>query len=263
MKKTEISIVVLSCDKNSFLWDGFFTLLDKYWTLHPQRIVLSTESLQYTYKNVVISNSRSTNEDWSTRLFHAICDANSEYVIIMLDDFFIKDMVAESKIEKYFDIIRKDSRIAAISLEPQPGCKTGRYASEEIVKRRRIASYRINAQPTIWRSNYLIKILRKGESPWQFEVSGTFRSFFEKGELYAVATGDSSIIPTDKGWLVVRGVLNDTLADYYKKEEGIDLQPYMGKSIQTTPKNRFKLLRIIGYGAECIRSLAYKRFSLK
>lgn len=262
MDKTKVSVIVLSCDKNHFLWDGFFKLLEKYWPNHPPRLVLSTETL--SFNGVIVSNSRSKNEDWSTRVFHAICDANTEYVILMLDDFFIREPVDERRFENYLEIMQKDKNVAAISLESQPGCKKGTYLSEGLVKRRRFDSYRINAQPTVWSSKYLTKILRQGESPWQFELSGTFRSFFAKGELYAIDKNQRSVIPTDKGWLIVRGVLNNTLVDYYQENEDIDLHPYLNITNQKNlEKSKPRFVRLIGYYTECIKSLGYKKFYMK
>ena len=263
MNVSMISIVVISCDKNCYLWDGFFKLMRKYWPHHPLKIVLSTETLSYS--DVLVSNSRFKDEDWSSRLYHAICDAGTEYVILMLDDFFIKDFVNEEKLGKYFDIIVEDETVAAISLVSQPCCSTkSSYLRDGLVLRQRFAPYRINAQPTVWRSEYLVNILRKGESPWQFELSGTFRSVFANRCLYAIDRNQQSIIPTDKGWLVIRGVLNEDLVIYYHDKEDIDLFPYFSNSNQIADaRKKPRLTRLFGYYVECFKSLGYKRFNLK
>lgn len=264
MVKEKISLIILSCDKNNFLWDGFFKLLDKYWINHPKRIILSSEKKIYENPSIISSTVCDNNEDWSSRLYHAICDANTEFVILLLDDFYIKSYVNEKIVNEYINLMFNDLKIVGISFESQPGSvEFLKYKKLGLVKRKRFSTYRINAQPGIWRSSYLKKILRQGETPWQFELSGTFRSFFMSGDLYAVKS-NQEIIPTDKGWLIVRGKLNEKLVEYYLKEENIDLHIYMCKNCKTlenhsNKKGIYKFIRILKYSVECIRSLGYKK----
>ena len=262
MENEKISLIILSCDKNSFLWPGFFKLLDKYWPNHPSRVILSTETKVYNNNSIIMSNNRCLNENWSSRFYHAICEAGTEFVIVMLDDFYIKSNVNETKVNKYIEIINTDLKISMISFENQPDCiEKNKYSNEKLLKRKKFSSYRINAQPGIWRSSYLKNILRNGENPWQFELSGTFRSFFMKGDLYAVGN-EEKIIPTDKGWLVVRGELNKKLVEYYLKKENIDLSAQLEENnipFKNNKKKSCKIVRIIGYCLECIKSLTYKK----
>ena len=46
-KYKDITIVVNSCDKFKDAWEPFFVLLDKYWTDHPRKVLLNSETIEY------------------------------------------------------------------------------------------------------------------------------------------------------------------------------------------------------------------------
>ena len=86
----DCAVLVCSCDKYEDTWIPFFTLMKKYWSDCPYQIYLNTETKQYKDKlgmGVITLNSR-PKYSWSKRLKNCLRQIDSQFVILILDDFF-------------------------------------------------------------------------------------------------------------------------------------------------------------------------------
>lgn len=81
-KKSEVTILVSSCDKYEDAWEPFFRLLNIQWPDCPYNIVLSTETKNYDcdFLNVETINS-SPKLSWSSRLKNVLTQISTEYVL--------------------------------------------------------------------------------------------------------------------------------------------------------------------------------------
>lgn len=258
----DLSLVILSCDTHSYLWDGYFKLLNKYWKQHPSEIILSTESRDYQNESVTLSHNINCKEEWSDRTYRAIRKASTEYVFVTLDDFYLKAPVDNERLHKYLQCMRDDRNIVEVSLASQPRPNYhDHYNTFGLLRRSRVSAYRVSAQPTIWRNDYLMRVLRAGENPWQFELSASFRSVFLRGKIYCVDKWHEKVFPTDGGWLVVRGVINENLQQYFSLNEGIVIMnDEINHQLISTQKSKPKIVRIWGYAVHAIQSLFKRQF---
>ena len=75
-------------------------------------------------------------------------------------------------------MIGEDKEVGAICFNPDVDAKAwkteGAY-SEYFTELKRGSIARINAVAALWRKDFLIKMLKRGESPWEFESNGTDR----------------------------------------------------------------------------------------
>ncbi len=177
-----ITLIVSSCDAYSDLWDPFFTVLQSEWDgLDRIQIVLNTESKSYSYDGLNIRTPQLYGENdkpsWTERLRSTLETVDTDYVITLLDDFFMMDKVDTSKIRKHIRWMDADKRVSVFSYMETfpPNIRDGRHESFE--RRPLVALYKFNCQAALWRKNRLISYLDHDESPWEWEMYGNWRSY--------------------------------------------------------------------------------------
>ena len=99
--------------------------------------------------------------------------------------------------------------------------------------------------------------MRSYENPWQFELSGSFRSVLKGGVLLSLRHSEQSPFIYDYGFLIVRGMINKELAEYFCKNEGIKVdfpfKEYHAEEYYDNKSGRIK--RLLGYFQDAIISL--------
>ena len=200
----DYAIVVLSCDKYSSLWPGFFGRLNKHWTDSPADIFLVTNHLEPKLPNVT-NLAIGDDVDWSTNLLNALSRINAEYVYIILEDIFIKKDIDTSRFKTAVDFIHsvKPDYLNTRSHPKARGPKHGRLV-RELVKG---THYRASVTNAFWRKDMLASLLVPGESPWEFERRGSERSNSSAG-FYGMVGAMLEYHHVIIGGRVARDVLN-------------------------------------------------------
>ena len=260
--RNQCSIIYNTCDKYECLWQGFFTLLDKYWNKCDLKIILNTEEKDFHYGKLSIERPKyaNTGVSWSQRIINSLNSVNTSYVIMMLDDFWLKDTVDVKEIQHCIDMMENNKKIQCINFAPQPAPNKKYRDEQKYEQRGRFAQYRINAQIALWRVDYLKSIIRSYENPWQFELSGSFRSVVKGGTLLSIKRGERSPFVYDYGFLIVRGMINKELAEYFCKNEGIEMDfPFKDYNAEEYyGNNSGKFFRLLGYFKDAVVSLLKK-----
>lgn len=258
----KISIIYNTCDNYECLWPGFFQLWNKYWPGCKNDIILNTETKYYNNENLNIRRPEieSKNCSWSQRLINALDIVNTPYVLLVLDDFYIKSPIKLNKIEECVERMEEDTQIGLFTFAWEPGPNFVDKYDSNFEKRGRFARYRINAQIGLWRVSYLRKIINRFENPWQFELNGSFRSSLYKEKIYSLKKGAPLIFDYDWGFLIIRGKINTKIASYFVNEEKIAMDLPFETFVEedyTSPKG-LRFFRIIRYAVDMIFSLFRK-----
>lgn len=204
----EFAILVLSCDKYEPCWMPFFTLLDKYWENHP-KVYLVTESKKCKYCDTINVNS----EIWSVRFLEALRNIKEEYVLVMLDDFFIRDYVDYERINS----IRFTDDIACYNFELEYREPALRLNEWDVAKNNQV--YLTSTQPSLWCRKKLITFIDNNMSPWDFEsqIINSSYKFYINNKDFIIDIGyrhqDLSI-----GWGITRGKLSKECRDFLRGE---------------------------------------------
>lgn len=219
----KISLIYCTCDRYEGLWANFFKLWKKYWPSFNSQVILNTESKHFEYEglDIIRPNFTKTDPTWSERLLESLKKVKTPYVILTLDDFYLKSSVDVGVLEMCIEKMDEDPDIKLFTFAPQPGDNSPCEFSDCFEKRARFATYRINAQLALWRVSYLMKIIKRYETPWEFELNGTFRSILYGGKLYSLKKNAPLVFDYDWGFLIVRGQLNKEVADYFVNTENI------------------------------------------
>ena len=176
-----------SCDSYEDLWHPFFESLDYYWKNIPYPVYLNTEHKEYVpRKNLgfavnTINQKRDKKMTWSKRFEDVLDRIEEDYVLLILDDFFVCDIVdPDGHIEKILDVMEEDKSIASFQLY---GTRTRNARPEEYKQSNQLEyvelwknGWKTHFVPTIWRKSILKKWLRPWESIWGFEGYGSERA---------------------------------------------------------------------------------------
>jgi len=238
--KDKISLIYCTCDRYESLWADFFKLWKKYWPTFDLQVIFNTESKVFNRDGLDIVHPVFTSSDitWSERLWQSLNMVKTPYVILCLDDFYLKSMVDVKTIEMCVEQLDKSDHIKSFTFGAQPGNNRPCEFSDLFEERSRFAPYRVNAQISLWRVSYLKKIIKRYENPWEFELNGSFRSTLYGGKLYSLKKNVPLVFDYDWGFLIVRGKINREVAEYFENNEGLTFDD----SFLTIDMNQYRAL---------------------
>ena len=202
-----VSMIFCSCDAYSDLWENFFKLLRKYWPEFDGEIILNTESRSIQYNGFTISEPLNCGKDvsWSQRLAWALDRAKNPWVLIVLEDFYLKAPVDHAAFCKTLAYMQENPNVASVTYLREPGTSKPEKALPGFFFRKQFSLYKMTAHITLYRKDYLRALLKKDESAWEFEVNGTSRSWFKRGVFLGPENNKQVVFPYDFGCLILRG----------------------------------------------------------
>lgn len=174
---TDCTILVLSCDKYADLWKPFFGQFHTYWPDCPYPVVLGSNTVTFKRKNVQTILS-GPDTDWSSSLLAILQQIQTPYVFLWLDDLFlIKDVRSKSFSDALKFLKKSGGKHLHMRASPKPDAvlANGQYGVYE-----KGAPYRV-VTVGFWDVAALRGLLLPGESPWNFEIMGSYRSSFTEG----------------------------------------------------------------------------------
>lgn len=221
--RNKVTMIFCSCDAYADMWKGFFSLLKKYWPEFDGQIILNTESTTFQYDGYSISEPLYCAKDtpWSERLYRSLERASNPYVLLMLEDFYLKAPVDHAAFCKTLDYMQNNPDVASVTYRREFGAEKPIPSLPGFFLRKQFCRYKITAHITLYRADYLRRLLRRYESAWEFELSGTIRAWFMGGKFIGPANNDCPIFPYDAGSLVLKGKYYGRVKRHFEEAEGI------------------------------------------
>lgn len=173
----QCAILVLSCDKYADLWKPFFHQFWKCWPDCPYPVYLGSNTRTFADKKVKTILS-GPDKNWSSSLLAILNQIATPYVYIWLDDIFPVEAVDADRFNDAIEFM-KDERANHIHVIPKPKPDSAIHNVAYGVYEKG-APYRVNALG-FWNVLCLKQLLIPGESPWNFEVMGSYRSRYTDG----------------------------------------------------------------------------------
>ena len=210
-----MKILVLSCDAYSYVWPTFFTLLDKYYPHHPE-VYLSTETKQCDFCKTIKTNS----QVWTERFKSALEQIPDDYVLVMLEDFFIRKSVNEQEILDAEKIMQSNKNIIVCNFELQyrKGITTVYSKYERQMNKQ---TYLNSCQPSLWNRKLLINRLQKPQTAWEWETSvidSPYMHLINNTKEYIIDVGYRHQPIEKGGWGITRGKVSQECLDFLKSE---------------------------------------------
>lgn len=282
--KERVSVLVCSCDAYEDLWYPFFKLYKKYWTLPELNIYLNTESKDYVYEGLSIIGLHPENKaaPYGERMINALSAIKTEYVILFLDDFFLRERVDETHIKKIIQWMDEDKNIVCFN---QDCLKT--YADWEVDRYpgyRRLpcgTDYTLNMQVAVWRREKFLSYWRKNVSPWEWELYCNAITYNRLREMFFCVMDFQNAFcryghrATGDLWGVFRGkwVVEDVAPLFEKENIQVDFSKrgiYCPQNVadlqisNSEPHDKLVFRRLgakhwVRYGFFCIRRRGFKK----
>ena len=239
-------LLVNSCDKYSDVWPLFLYALDEYFDTDI-KVYINTETINhidYSFDKLNINFLNFNESNWGSRLKNSLNSIQEKYVINLFDDYILESEVDLTKINEFISILESMDKLAAIYLN----AVSLRYHEDIDNKKLRIlrdlCEYKVNSAPAIWNRKFLIELTHDLDTPWSWEVFGTYRTFRTDFKFLSVNSVTNNIFNYDfkKGGAIYRGkwvesVVSEKIKKYDLK---IDLH-YRGLSAESSHESR-KLL---------------------
>lgn len=175
MKQNDLTILFLSCDGYRDLWKPLFYSVNKFWKDCPYPIRLGSNTIEYK-NNKIQTILSGPDSDWSTSLNRILKKVETPYVFLWLDDIFpVREIDAEQFAKTLDFMIRRKAKHIHVEPKPAPDSIVDNYGVYE-----KGAPYRATAFG-FWDVSYLSHLLISGETPWNFEIMGSYRTAYDDG----------------------------------------------------------------------------------
>ncbi len=181
-RRATCSVLVSSCDAYSDLWTPFFTLFWRNWPDCPYSVYLGTNCAHFADARVRTLNAGG-DESWSKNLRFFLNQIDSEYVLLLLEDFFLTGSVSTTAVSEYVSTLDTlNGTLLRLFPNPPPDSRVDGYAYVGSIHQ--LAPFRVSAQAGIWKRSRLLTLLRDEENAWEFELNGTARTRGSAGGFY-------------------------------------------------------------------------------
>ena len=179
--KRDVTFLVSSCDKYEDAWNPFFEMLHTYAGEIEYPIVLNTETKKFSsaYYNVRVINTPQK-MTWSKRMMHVLSEIETEFVFLLLEDFFLLSPFDKTRFEYILQHMRDNPDVGYVNISSPHRVQENNYDffyerdfNENIPG---VNACWMGVNATIWRRDYMQKILRKHENIWEFEGYSGYRA---------------------------------------------------------------------------------------
>lgn len=168
---SNVSVLIYSCDKYADVWQPFFTLFFRYWDC-PYDVYLATETVDCDLIGVQTLHGSGT---WTERMRQAVEQIPTKYVIGMCEDMFFRRPVKQNIIDDCVAYMETNPIIGCFNFEKEaePGCNLISSIYQSFGRKPSGNHFQKSCQPSLWRKDYLIKLLDCKMNPWQWEETET------------------------------------------------------------------------------------------
>lgn len=171
MKKENISFLTIGYDPYSEVWPHFFHFFNKFIPAHYPSVFVTIDEYRDKQNVERFIFAESKNGSYSDRLKAGLQKIDTEYVVLLLDDFIISSPFNCSILESIQKSIDNDLP-DFIELENFTSRPKVDYKKNKMIGLLKFNNrYRINLQPAIWKTSFLRTISNNELArPWEFEI---------------------------------------------------------------------------------------------
>lgn len=183
--KDNYSIFLSTCDAYRDCWEPFFLLFKKYWPDYCGTVYMVTDNLTFEYEginikclniNTIKGVDPSVNISWGKRMRWAMEMVESDIILFMQEDFFLKGQVQNRYVEEFAHLMVDHPDIKCLHLTRPKIKDADKSEFEHLYNMKLKQRYRADCQPALWRKQELYDVLEDEYSPWQMEVFGSKKS---------------------------------------------------------------------------------------
>ena len=188
-----VSILIVSWDGYSDLWQPFVHCFFKYWPDCPYDVYLGC-GRKRSELNRVRQIFVGDDVDYSTNILTMLREIDTPWVVLWTDDFFPDKPVATDRIRRLVSAV-EERNLAYLDLLDFPLRISSLFAKRTAIENVREmpagAPYRTSLGVTLWRKDFLQRFLTPGHSAWDIERKGTMKASTSDESFFCVHAGKS------------------------------------------------------------------------
>lgn len=161
----------MSCDRNRDLFSLFHHCIEKYWCDHP-KIIYCTETITNPYYKTI--NKNYPLNRWTRRVYDAVKEIDSDYILLTVDDLFIREKVDTTRLLSLCDYVKDN--VAALNLEFSFD-KGDIALNDEILVRNNNGAYKLSCMCQIWHREAILDLFNCDKDPWRFEKDNEAKDY--------------------------------------------------------------------------------------
>lgn len=166
-----MKILISTCNKYDHLVKGCCLMLNKYWPGQDIH-VLGFRDIPGLPGNATVHRLAETEkEPWSTYLHGFLREMHDSRFVFLFDDYWLHAPVDMAKVKVMEDLVIGGVDKGDLSGNTLYFKHTTYTQNPDLVAAAQNAHYRSSTQPAIWSRRYMLKLMRPGWNPWQFELN--------------------------------------------------------------------------------------------
>lgn len=175
MSASDCTILVSSCDRYADLHEPFIRSFRQHWPTCPWPLVLLTETRCGLAHDApafdrVIQTGKG--KSWSVMMAEALRALSTPYVMLMMDDYLLSADVDPTRMASRFAQMQT---LNAANLRLVDSPKGGRpYRDTDLLECPKNTAYCVSCQVGFWARDYLLNLVSRTTSAWEFERAGSF-----------------------------------------------------------------------------------------
>ncbi len=204
----DLGVVIMTCDKYSFLWEGWFHYFRKNFGFVKYPVYFCTET------KVVDCNGLSQIfvdipdfSRWTERVHESVARVPHKDIFLLLDDIFLTADITDVLKDLYTAFLLLDAHALRILLKPSKAAKVKQsdvwVRGSNVNRLTQKSKYLISYTPNIWNKEFLMRCTSLPMNIWESEVKGSkaFHSYAHRifsyvyPGWYVGATRQGAIIP--------------------------------------------------------------------
>ena len=237
----KIAMVLMTCDSYFDVAQHFFPILKMFWKDFDLKCFVVNDQLNayYGYEKETIINC-GENKPWTERLQKALEIVQEEYILFMMEDYFLGKEIENDTFNSILDYAI-DNSIDYIDLRNHL-----HYKGKSIDGFKRIPCnvlYGMSLQASIWRKSYLLSII-KGQKCSAWEVENIFNKKVQtkgKGYIENCLSYPSNLFNIQNG--VIKGKWDKSVLKFYKKRSYV-IKPEPRGLLPRKDKARMTMFRL-------------------
>jgi hypothetical protein len=172
-----LTIVVNTCDAYQDVLGIFFYALRDCWPDCPYPVVINTESNRHDYP-AQVHNYRSPSgiDDWGDRLRSTLSSIDTEFVMMLYDDFILDAPVSNERVKAALQLLQSKAHAVVTYLINTDLPLQAPLTCGMFIPLKDKVEYRLNSAPAIWRKKALMNYTAAGDTPWAWEVFGSYKT---------------------------------------------------------------------------------------
>lgn len=246
--KDLLSMLVLSCDNYSDLWDDFFNLKEKFWPECPYQWRLVTEGKEYIRDKVgVIKCGKELN--WAGRFRKAVQTVETPLVGVFLEDYFINAPIDNERISGLVNFAMENS-VDFLDLgnvfKHKINQPNKQYYAEHLMIIDKHLRYGLDTAAAIWKKEYLLeKLGAEDYSAWKFEVDRCTEASSAEGYKGLILVDDRISFNVSEIPVVVQGMFYPPIIEDFRKR-GYEIDVSKRKVMTSIQKFKYDFKRWCG-----------------